>query len=368
MGESGNDNLQFTMLKPNLYFSILLSVLLTSQLVKAVENDAKKKPDEVTLKDLQEISDKNDGEAFVFYIENDARTIGGPGSDQAYSNGFKFSYIYAKDRIPKWAEAPVKKVNVLEKKVENSTVNFGVSLGQQIYTPNNISTQQFLKNDRPYAAWLFLGAMISLKEEKNAHVFELNVGTVGPAALGKEVQNNVHELIDIGKAKGWDNGLKNEVTLQLFYQKRTKLYNLKNLDVVPFYGGGVGNVFVGGHAGCLFRFGINLPADFGPTRPSGSDGDSFVSPGDGPQKKNLSYYVFASGRGNGTARNIFLDGNTFQASHRVKKYPLTFETDFGAGIQYDPYSLVWRFVTKSPEFEERSRFNSFASINFVYQL
>ncbi len=354
--------------KQTLYYNILISALLTSLAVNAADLEDKKKPEEITLKNIQEINDKNNGEAFVFYFENDARYVGGPGSDQAYSNGFKFSYIYAQDRIPKWAEAPVERINVLEKKVDKSTANFGISLGQQIFTPNNIHTAQFLKNDRPYAAWLNFGAMMSLKEERNAHVFELNVGTVGPNALGKEVQNNVHDILDFRRAKGWDNGLKNELTLQLFYQKRTKLYNLKNMDIVPFYGGGVGNVFIGGQAGCLFRFGINLPDDFGPTRPSGSDGDSFVSPGDGPKKKNLSYYVFTSGRGNGTVRNIFLDGNTFQSSHRVKKYPLTFETDFGVGIQYDPYSLVWRFVTRSPEFEERSRFNSFASINFVYLL
>lgn len=40
----------------------------------------------------------SDRQAFALYIENDSRNIGGPGSDQAYSNGFKFSYIFAEKK------------------------------------------------------------------------------------------------------------------------------------------------------------------------------------------------------------------------------------------------------------------------------
>ena len=114
--------------------------------------------------------------------------------------------------------------------------------------------------------------------------------------------------------------------------------------------------------------GINLPDDFGPSRPSASDGDSFVSPINHALVKENGYYAFAGARGSAVARNIFLDGNTLQKSHRVHKKPFVFETEFGFGLLISPYSLVWRFVTHSVEFDEQTRLVSFASLNFVYSL
>jgi len=35
-------------------------------------------------------------------------------------------------------------------------------------------------------------------------------------------------------------------------------------------------------------------------------------------------------------------------------------------LHFKPGTLVLRFVTKSPEFNERKEFNSFASVSFVY--
>jgi hypothetical protein len=39
------------------------------------------------------------GQALTLYIENDTRDIGGPGSDNAYTNGLKFSYILAENDV-----------------------------------------------------------------------------------------------------------------------------------------------------------------------------------------------------------------------------------------------------------------------------
>lgn len=312
--------------------------------------------------------DPHTGEAFIFYIENDSRIIGGPGSDQAYSNGFKFSYIYAEDKIPEWARGTVKKIRFLEQEQEKAKVNFGVSFGQQIYTPNNTDLSSFISDDRPYAGWMYLGLAASFKEEKVGHFFELDIGAIGPSALGKEVQNNYHELIHEPRAEGWEHSLHDEPTLQLFYQRRTKSYATKNFDSFHYYGAGFGNVMIGAHVGIMVRGGINLLDDFGPSRPSATDGDSFVSPIINPKSNKKSYYGFAGIRGNALARNIFLDGNTFRDSHHVTKYPFTFETEFGAGLQILPLGVVWRFVTRSPEFKERSDFNSFASINVIYFL
>ncbi len=306
------------------------------------------------------------GEAVAFYIENDSRIIGGPGSDQAYSNGFKFSYIYAENRIPVWSNHPASLFQKIDPKIESEKINYGLSLAQQIFTPMDTNKKNQILDDRPYAAWLYVGLAMSFKENDVGHFFEVDLGTVGPSALGQEAQNNFHDTIHVKQAEGWHNGLHDEPTLQLFYQKRFRTIMNKHFDFFPYYGAALGNVLLGTHIGGLIRVGIGLPNDFGPSRPSSSDGDSFIIPNAGSAVSNKSYYVFAGARGNIIARSIFLDGNSFQEGPHVSRLPMTYETEFGFGSQIHDIGLVWSFVTRSPQFSQKNKFSSFASINIIY--
>lgn len=312
-------------------------------------------------------NDPQEGAAFSAYIENDARVLGGPGTDRAYSNGFKFSYIYSQNKSPSWSTKPIRYFQALRDEFKKAESNFGISISQQIYTPSNIHVSELIRNDRPYAAWLYAGFGVSFKEESRAHFLELDLGTVGPSAQGEQVQNNFHNLISDPRALGWDNGLHDEPTLEILYEQRIKYYAVRYFDFIPAYGADLGNVSIAGHIAGLVRLGYNLPNDFGPTRPSAGEGDSFVSPKTMPTGK-FSLYAFAGMRGNAVGRNIFLDGNTFRSSQSVKKYRVTSETEVGFGTQYAPVSIVWSYVVRSPEFEEQSYFNSFASVHIIYSL
>lgn len=313
-----------------------------------------------------------DGEAYSFYLENDARAIGGPGSDQAYSAGFKFSYLYAPEVTPGWAESFLRQSRFLSDLAENTASNFGWSLGQQIYTPNDTQTQSLIQDDRPYAAWTYLAFMAHFKAAHRADYWELNLGIVGPEAMGERVQNQYHDLIGVDKVRGWENQLKTEPTLQLSYQQRQKWIEglsggRRFFDVIPFYGASAGNVLLAGHAGALVRWGHNLPGDLGATRPSPTSGDFFLRPEMGSQsERSERYFLFAGGRVIVVGRSLFLEGNNFQSSHRVTRYPIVGETEFGVGAQWKNWQFGWRYVTRSPEFEEKSRFNSFASLNLAF--
>lgn len=311
------------------------------------------------------------GQGITFYLENDSRDIGGPGSDNAYTSGFKLSYISADDKIPSWATPVVNRSALMKESLKNSNSNFGISLAHQIYTPNDIRNPNLIPDDRPYAAWLYVGFSAHFKSEVSSHSAELNVGMIGPEAAGASVQNGYHRVIGKYNAEGWSHQLETEPTLQLSYQQRLRFFQLGNeegvkyFDVIPFFGGALGNVAVDVHAGGMIRFGHNLPQDFGATRPSSADGDNFVTPITTSYMKP-SLYVFAAGRSTLIGRNIFLDGNTFRSSHHVQKIPLIFETELGAAGIYNQWSVIWRFVTRSPEFRERSVVNSFASISLGY--
>ncbi len=100
--------------------------------------------------------------AIALYIENDSPNMGGPGSDQAYTNGLKLSYIYANNQIPDWAEKPTQKLKFLGECIISSKVNYGLSIGHQIFGPNNTDCVELITADRPYAAWLYGGFAVSL--------------------------------------------------------------------------------------------------------------------------------------------------------------------------------------------------------------
>lgn len=310
------------------------------------------------------------GEAIYIYIENDTRRIGGPGSDNAYTNGIKISYIFAESNIPNWADAVIKRSDEIRKAIEGSKTNYGFSLGHQIYTPADTFTKNLIIDDRPYAAWLYLGFSAQLQNPAQSHAVELDVGIIGPEALGSPIQNGFHQAIGVDQTQGWENQMKTEPAIQLSYQQRLRFLEItladqKLFDVIPFFGGGLGNVSIDAHVGGMVRLGTLLKEDMGPARPSMTNGDNFVNPA-AQSKNQTSFYFFAAGQGYAIARNIFLDGNTFRSSHKVTKYPFILETEFGAVGHYRNWTGSWRFVTRSPEFEQRSRINSFASISLGY--
>ncbi len=311
------------------------------------------------------------GESFSFYIENDSRNVGGPGTDESYSNGFRFSYVYAQGRVPAWAPIFQRAKPKMRETLERSPTNFGISVAHQIFTPDDTQTTTLIEKDRPYAGYLSVGFSATLQIEDTCELLAVDVGTIGPAAMGPKIQNGFHRVLGVPDAEGWDNQLKNEPTLQLSYQRRERLYELrvrnsKNADVIPFAGVGLGNVLVGAHIGLIARAGVNVPDDFGPSRPSATDGDAFTAPREEAAMKGWGLYAFGGVRGNAVAHNLFLDGNTFQSSHSVTRNTWVGEVESGFGVQYDKMSLVWRYVTRTPEFTENTRTDSFASISISY--
>ncbi|WP_081111022.1 lipid A deacylase LpxR family protein [Bdellovibrio bacteriovorus] len=311
------------------------------------------------------------GESFSVYIENDTRRLGGPNADSDYTSGVRFTYQYAEDREPAWAPPLIGWSDRFKYEREKSTTNFGISIAQQIFTPDNTDASELIINDRPYAAWLYVALSANLKTRSHSHNLELDIGLVGPGALGEQAQNGFHEIIDVPTANGWDNQLSTEPTLQLNYNQKIRFYELetdagRTFDFIPSAGLSLGNVLIGAHIGALVRAGVRLPDDFGASSLSSVDGEPLLNLKVADKSIPWRLYGFAGIRGNAVAHNIFLDGNTIHDSHHVTKYPFNAETEVGYAFQISHWSYSWRFVTVSPEFEEKSEFKSYASISISY--
>lgn len=224
------------------------------------------------------------------------------------------------------------------------TRRYAIFAGQSFFTPKDLERKPPDPGDRPYAGWLYAG--LSLLQESSHDTLEnleLQLGVVGPAAFGEEVQNKYHQFIGAEHANGWDSQIRDEPGAALSYERfwRFALVGSDDggIDIVPAVGATVGNVFTYGEAGALLRVGSGLNADYGPARirPALSGTDYFDSQ---YARDRFGYYFFAGTQGRVVGRNIFLDGNSFRQSPSVDKKILV--ADIQAG-----FSVFWSTAVRA---------------------
>ena len=268
--------------------------------------------------------------AFSLVTENDKYFAG---TDRHYTNGLKLSFLGETrvDESPALVQEITRYVPTLNSRTaREQTYKVGVSLGQNIYTPSDTQTTAPILTERPYAGWLYAALTFQAQSDdaRLLRVVELTAGVVGPAAFGRQAQNNIHHLIGVARANGWSNQLHNEPGLILSWERRYRvgkvelpLFGLES-DLIGRGGVSLGNVRTNVAAGFAVRLGWRLPPDFGSDliRPAGG---SLIS------AHRFSAYFFGSGETRAVARDIFLDGNTWQESQSVDKRPVAADLNLG---------------------------------------
>lgn len=235
-----------------------------------------------------------------------------------------------------------------------STVLFA---GQNFYTPGKKYLVEAQPEDRPYAAYLYVGADYKyVRSETSIDVLGITVGIVGPHAYGEETQNGVHRFLDQRTAKGWDNQLEDELGIILKAERQYSVPLHSSFDLINTIGGHLGNVFTQAYAGTLFRYGYNLPSFFL------SPGIIFPRlPGDSDTPK-WSYYLYGGPYGRAVAQNIFLDGNTFRDSQSVDKENFVAEGRLGFAVERNLYRFAYTYVIQTKEFENEEIGNDWGEI------
>jgi hypothetical protein len=318
---------------------------------------------------------------FTFQVENDVFNRLGK-SDRDYTNGVRFGWL--SPALPDLPDAFARLVTFPtffgEGPVSSVTRRVGISVGQNLYTPADTATSAPIRNDRPYAGWLYSSFALqqtykrfdpktNREEPVRLDTVALDLGLIGPAAGGEFVQNNFHRLIGVATANGWANQLHNEPTIGLTFERRWRtargvVFEDPKLeyDVVPRLGVALGNAATYTSAGGTIRIGKDLRNDFGPTRarPALPGSESFI--GDG-----FGWYFFFGVGGEAVVRNIFLDGNTDGNSLRVGHRPFVGEAQAGLAILFRGVRISYTQVLRTPEFFERDRWDQFGSFNVAFR-
>ena len=289
-----------------------------------------------------------EGQIVSLAWENDAFA----GTDRHYTHGAQLSYFTRDYREPDWTD----KLPAFG--YESQAHKWGFSLGQEIYTPDDLDTETLIEDDRPYAAWLFGRVAMQRRGESFAsstvmETLALDVGIVGPEALGEETQNALH----LDGPAGWDNQLETELGLALRYCRR-QLFEVAfnedwRLQLIPQLSGSAGNVATYLGAGGSLRFGYHAP-------------NEFEVPRDGTPSR-FGAYIFSGVEGRWVVRNIFLDGNTFKDSHSVDKEPLVGEFRVGLGLSIYRFEVAVGKVFLTDEFEEQTADDSYGFLTLSYK-
>lgn len=285
---------------------------------------------------------------FQLYIENDSF---GSGTDRYYTNGIKFGGGMSADPLSeRLFQKPAK--SVLERISDDpGEVHFGLFLGQNLYTPRRITAAQPQPFDRPWAAWLYIGGAAQAVQRNRLQTVELDLGMIGPAALGKLVQTEWHSLVGSDRPLGWGNQLRNEPGLVLAYLEKWRYGPTTGVQAVPHFGVTLGNVMTLVRAGGIVRLGHNM-SGFGPDtiEPGGAMLQRTRLSDEQAKNGGAEYYLFAGFDARLVARNIFLDGNTFRNGPSVDRR--TYVHDFKAGfaLHIAPVRVSITQIRRSEEF------------------
>jgi lipid A 3-O-deacylase len=244
----------------------------------------------------------------------------------------------------------------------------GFELGQDIFTPSNTLAVNPPTNQRPYAGYLYTGLSLLVDTKTRYDQLEVQLGVVGPAALGRDAQAFVHSIEGIRKPAGWHFQLRDEPTLEITYQRSYKIIDpdstLGNyFDLEPHFGAAVGNIYDYVNAGALARLGFNLNDDFGaPLRMEPAlPGSSFTIADD------FAAYIFAGIDGRALARNIFLDGNSFERSRSVPKLPFVVDFQLGAAADFDGFRISFTHVFRTREYHGQPSSDQFGAVNLTFR-
>ena len=286
-------------------------------------------------------------------------------TDHDYTNGVELAYTTSPRGTPDWA---IRTANWLPFFSENTDVRARYAVGQSIYTPTNLSLTNPPLTSRPYAGFLY-GAF-GLVGDTGTHLdqLQLTLGVIGPDSFADKTQTWVHTIIKDQKPMGWATQLHNEPGLVIQYDRSIKLIPPKSIlglifDAEPHYGIAVGNVYDYVNAGAMMRLGFNLPGDYGPMRIEPSlPGSNFFEPAGG-----FSAYVFGGVEGRAIERNLFLDGNTFEASRSVVKKNVVDDLIFGAAITFNRLRIAYTHDIRSREYKTQSTPDRFGAVDLSFR-
>ncbi len=296
--------------------------------------------------------------------------IGGTGDDRQYTSGAFLKILLPADATP-WLETAL-----ADQFLGRAPRRLELSLGQQIFTPDDTDARDPIPDDRPYGAFLFVAAeTATLKPNRAFLMFEalvedrvgLQVGVVGgDAALGEQAQDFARSIGGGGKPNGYDNGLEDEPGFNIVASRGYRIYGDAfglDTEIKPFADLSAGTVLTQAALGVTFRIGDDLHYDLNRMDyRSGTASGGWFGPVDGG-----AWALSVGAQGRAVAHNVFLDGNVFadgpDDAIDVDKETFVYDAHWGLSYSTRRFRAAYQMVWRSEEFEEQDESHVFGTLS-----
>jgi len=321
----------------------------------------------------------------TFYLDNDLFAD----TDQNYTNGARVSWISG-SRDPNEFGPVQRLLQRLSSDPEGRTLfrkwsgfsdpehleyNYGFSLTQLMFTPEDEIAPAAPPGQRPYAGWLGVDLSLHIKDSHALNSVSLAVGTTGPHSYAKEAQDLVHRIRGQAEFQGWDSQVPNEVTVNFYTSQRRRLvvrdpnYGRFAIDGFTEARLALGTYLTAFSVGTMFRFGWYLPTDFADARLSTTSYSHQPFRTERKETGSWSLYGLTGIQGSAVAHNITLDGPVFR-SFNTGTNSKTFvgEIYIGFGVRYRGVNFNYVHTYRTTEFKNQDEGQTFGSLTLGVRL
>lgn len=294
---------------------------------------------------------------FVFSFTEDNDFFSIPKTDKYYTQGLHVSLLWPDEESP----LPTRPLTWLpDFGIAGAVHTYGMRLGQDMYTPVNLTNNPPTPTDWPYGGWLFLGFIRNTRGTAFGNIpvrdhLEVDLGAVGPASFARDAQIWWHQVIRGDLPKGWDSQIKNEPGFLINGDRQLKLWDTGTAEFfqaqfLPHAGFNLGNIQTSLRLGTEVRLGHNIPDEFAKISDS-----------------KYGWYLFTGVDGRFVGYNEFLDGNAFQNSASVAKEPAVLEAHGGLVMVFKRTQISYTYAYISKEFKTQAKYDAYGSLNITQQ-
>jgi len=284
-----------------------------------------------------------DGLDFHVLFENDlfSEALGFGHSDRWYTNGIKLMLTRKGPIAPLQLLADAADtVRPLASRMlgDPDDMQSGYAAGQLMFTPANILQTAPQPSDRFWGAFLYVGSIVQTGSSStrgkivtdDVRTAEVDVGFIGPPALGDQTQTEVHRAFGYNLPRGWSNQLPAEAAIQATYVRSIRWGGSaasglgRYVDVSTHRGFSLGTLFDSVNAGFTARIGSHL---------AGVPVGTIERPSLANFKPTANnFYGMIGFDLKAVAHNTFVDGSLFRAApyaSQMRSKPLVAQSTVG---------------------------------------
>jgi len=290
-------------------------------------------------------------------------------TDEEYTSGSRLALMSNDWGKSDWAQAAARFLPGIEPG-DGVTAGFGV--GHDLYTPRRVSAAAPQANERAYAGWLHGSVMLAGEADNRLDSWKLDVGVVGPAALGEQLVTFFHAAFSGRDINGWDNQIRNRLGFEAAWERRWRnvlpVAGALQADLSPAIGFEAGSIGVGASAGLMLRLGFDLDDDFGPAR-AASLGGSLSR-----RDHGLAGYLFAAARERYSGYDLFVDAAGGRSSDPVRgggaitREPWRSETSFGVVLDLQSARATFAWTQQSRSYAQQPGPHQFGEVTLGWRL